>query len=646
MIIMGLHFGHDASISIIRDGEVLLCVERERINRVKHAISIHPADIVKCLDDVGLSIDEIDYCTLTSTQGFEYVLLDFDSLNITLDIHEKHTLPCTLTDKLHYSPEKMFSLGSGSFKDIFGSPTHRFHQYTRLLPDAEAIVRNPRNLFPAFEQFVRYDLWQEKKTLKAISETDYARLFNDDIRLGFHYPATLRFMGKKIPAYLFSHHYAHACYAYYESPYADSAILSHDGGENIGYESGFFAYGRENRLYLYSPHYLSVGDIYNEAGCAVGFGIIEGPGKLMGLAAYGEPKFFSDEFVGNSYDIGQSSVNAWTEHCIKMAKKMGYDLSSLGDVSKILEPINIDVAASTQKVLEETMLKATYTLRDSMKKSGVTTKNLCLTGGIALNCPSNTRIANEGVFDTLFIPPAVCDSGLSIGSALALYFNVMDHKRKSYSAIPTPLKSYYGLNASSGDDMIMQAFEQYKGQIAVSKCDDVAQEAAEYLQQNKIIGWFQGRSELGPRALGHRSLLANPVYADNWKKVNNVKRREHWRPFAPSVLESEADKFFSDFPLPSYYMLMNGTVMEISQIPAVTHVDKSARVQTVNHECGRFYALIEVFYQLSGIPMVLNTSFNGPGEPIVETPAEAINLLLNSEISAVFIQDFKVTREL
>jgi carbamoyltransferase len=423
--------------------------------------------------------------------------------------------------------------------------------------------------------------------LKAIAETSYANLFNDDIRLGFHYPATLRLMGKRVPAYLFSHHYAHASYAYYESPYTDSAILSHDGGESTGYEAGFFAYGRGNKLYLYSPNYLSIGDIYTAAGCAVGFGVVEGPGKLMGLAAYGAPKFFSDEFVGNAYDIGKSSVNAWTDHCIKTAKEMGYDISFLGDVEKILEPINIDLAASTQKILEETMLKATYALRDSMKKSGIATRNLCLSGGVALNCPANTRIANEGVFDGLFVPPAVSDGGLSIGSALALYFNVMDHERNSCSAVAAPLKSYYGLNASSSDNMILQAFDKYKDRIVVRKCDDVAQEAAEYLQQNKIIGWFQGRSELGPRALGHRSLLANPVYAENWKIINDIKRREYWRPFASSVLESEADRFFTDSCLISRLArCLSRTMKLVDQLRPVVRAGTAAATRRISGRCG------------------------------------------------------------
>lgn len=645
MMILGLHFGHDAAISIIKDGQVLLCVEIERINRVKHAISIHPLDIKKCLDDRGFSIDEIDYCTLTSTQDFEYVFLNYDLLNITLDLHKKHTLPCTLTDKLHYTPERMLAMGSGSFQKIFESSEHRFHQYSKLLPGGAEIIKNPQNLFPSIEQFITNDIWTTRKRLDVIGKSSYDQFFNNDIRFGFHYPATLNLFGKKIPSYLFSHHCAHASYTYYESPYDDSAILSHDGGENNGYEGGFFAYGQENKLYLYSPHYLSIGDIYTEAGSSVGFGVVEGPGKLMGLAAYGEPKFFDSKFVGNYYDIGQLPIHAWTDHCIKKAKEMKYDISSLGNVNKILDPINIDIAASTQKLLEETMLKAVHTLRNSLEKSNITTKHLCLAGGVALNCPSNTRIANQKIFDTLFVPPAVSDSGLAIGSALALYYNVMDHKRCTDTKIITPLKAYCGLRTNSSHSIIMQAFDKYQDQIIISECQDVAQEAAEYLYQNKIIGWFQDVSELGPRALGHRSILANPTYEDNWQKVNAAKKRELWRPFAPAVLQSDADKFFTNLPLPSYYMLINGEVIDNTLIPAVTHVDKSARVQCVNQDCGEFYRLLKKFDQLTGIPIVLNTSFNGPGEPIVETPMEAIEFLLkNNDIHTVFIQNYKVTK--
>jgi carbamoyltransferase len=646
VIILGLHFGHDAAIAVLRDGELLLCVERERLSRVKHAMALHPDDIKRCLDDVGIGIDDVDYCALTTTQDFEYVFLDADRLRISLSHHPQHTAPCTLVTKLGYTPERMLASGTGSLREIFDCPTHRWHAYRKLLPGCRAILDDDKNLLPSFEKFLQREEWNKRLKLSEIAATDYRDLLDDDARYGFHYPATVHFEGRAIPAYLIAHHCAHACYSFFESPYPDAAILSHDGGETgKGYESGFFAYGTRNVVYLYAPHSLNIGDVYTEAAETVGFGVIEGPGKLMGLSAYGRPTFFDPRFVGNWQDMDCLPPRAWIDHCVSVGAKIGYDLVPLGDTRRTLDPINVDIAASTQRLLEETMLAATESLWGSLQRSGISSKHLCLTGGVALNCPANTRIANESPFSSVFVPPAVSDSGLAIGAAYALYHNVLDQPRRPPTTCAhRPGLAYRGLCSSAGDVAIARALSSFGGRLTFEKCADSALAAAECLQRNQIIGWFQARSELGPRALGHRSILANPTIHENWRRVNLIKGRELWRPLAPSALDDAAATYFSGVPMPSYFMLMNATVVDPQGTPATSHVDRSARIQCVTPDCGRFYALIQNFHRLSGIPIVLNTSFNGPGVPIVEQPEEAIEFLLNSTLDALFIEDYRVTR--
>ena len=167
-----------------------------------------------------------------------------------------------------------------------------------------------------------------------------------------------------------------------------------------------------------------------------------------------------------------------------------------------------------------------------------------------------------------------------------------------------------------------------------------------YVFNNKIIAWYEGKSEVGPRALGHRSLVSNPTHKDNWKRVNKIKQRELWRPFAPSVLEEEADKWFAKMPFPSPYMLFTGQVINSEKIPAITHVDNSSRIQTVNKSTGQYYQMIKEFYKLSKIPLVMNTSFNGPGEPIIETPEQALKFLLNTDLDLLYIDGYRVQKKI
>ncbi len=644
MIVLGLHFGHDASVSIIRDGEVLLCVERERISRIKHAISLSSQDIEICLADVGLSIDDIDYCGLTSTQLVEYVFVYPEQLSITLDRHPRHTLPCTMTDHLGVRPKDMSAMSSGLLESVFHSPDH--HHYKKLFAGGFSFNLPPNHFFGGFEHFIQSPIWERKRTFAEISSVSYAPFIaSDEVSHGFHYPATLNIAEKKIPAYIFSHHFAHAAYAFYESPFEEAAILSHDGGGGGGqYGCGLFAYGKGNRIYPLTPHHMAVGELYDYSSMRVGFNLVGGAGKLMGLAAYGKPKFFSPDFVGNWYDIKQKSATDFIKHCERKASELNYDMAPFGDVKNILSPVNVDFAASCQKVVAESMLQAVFALKQAVFNSVGDVQGLCLSGGVALNCPSNSRICNEGPFNDISVLPAVIDSRLSIGSALAIYYNLAGNPRRS-PKLTSPDQGYLGLRKSSGEEEIKFALSSYSNVIEFEAVENSAIEAAKCLHENLVIGWFYGRSEIGPRALGHRSILANPKLLGNWARVNRIKKRESWRPFAPAVLAEEENKYFDNTQLPSYFMLLNAQVRS-REIPAVTHVDGSARVQSVTQDCGPFYELIKKFGELSGTPVVLNTSFNGPGEPVIETPTEAVQFLISSELDVLFFEGIKVRRKL
>lgn len=646
MNVLGLHFGHDASVAVIRNGELVSCVERERLARVKHVIGLHSDDILLSLADAGLQLSDIDYCAITSTQLVECVLLDPDNLSLDLVRDIRHTLPCTLVDELNLPPREFAKLASGAREHFFSPGENKF--YRPLLPDADRLLQEPRSFYGSFEHFIDSPIWRQTRTLKDISQTDYRDfLYSDSFRHGFHYPGRVHIKGHTLPCYYYSHHFAHAAYSFYESPFEEAAILTHDGGGGGGYTScGFFAYGYKNRLVPITPHHLHIGEIYDFAANSLGLGVVGGAGKLMGLSAYGNPRFFSHDWVGNFHDLQERAPSEWMEHCLSRAQQLGYDLAPLGKKDQILAPINVDIAASTQKLAEEILSLSVTSLHEALLKSGVRTKNICFSGGFALNCPGNRSALKGGPYEKVFVPPAIHDGGLSAGAALALYYNLADQPRTPKKS--SPKQAYLGLASSAAPERIRNALAQFEHSIEVTELKDTAAEAAQMLSQNKIVAWFDGRSEIGPRALGHRSILSNPKYIENWKRVNIIKGRESWRPLAPVILEEDIDEHYENLDQPSYFMLFNFMVRS-KDTPATTHVDGSARVQMVNADCGEFHRILKFLKEKTGSSAVMNTSFNGPGEPVVELPEHAIRFLLNSPketpLDALFFPGYKVTRK-
>lgn len=648
MNILGLHFGHDATVAVLRDGRLASCLMRERHRRIKHAISLDAELIEAAVAAAGLTLEQIDRCAITSTQSIELIIDQPERFSIRAERHPADSSPSLVADLLAQRgvPVSQLFVRSllGLLYDPSQSDTLQHQLYREFFPEHRA--RRPEEIVshPWVDAYAFLDRW-EGVGLEAMGCSDVsAQLGGQQLRHGYHLPVTVRLDGREVPGSFVAHHMAHAAGAYYASPFSSAAILTHDGFcSGQGDLSGLCCYGQGHRILPLAPHHLAMGALYEWVGVVLKLGPVGSAGKLMGLASYGRPRFFDRSFVGNWHDWQQRQlgIQGWMDHCLQTARRMGYDLAPLGDRARMTAPINADIAASTQKLFEETYLLAVESLSKMLVAAGASTSNLCLSGGCALNCPTNTRVAQEGPFAHVFVPPGCDDSGLAVGAALFLHHTILDQPRRD-GAVAELASPYLGLPVSTG--AVEEALRALEGRVGFERCEDVAAKAAQDLAADRVIGWFEGRSEIGPRALGHRSILADCRQGANWARVNRIKGREAWRPFAPAVLASEAEKWFRGAPLPSPYMLFTAQVSS-ERLPAITHADGSARVQTVDASCGEFFRLLEAFFQKTGLPVVLNTSFNGPGEPIVESPADALRFFASSELDVLYLDGVRVTRK-
>jgi carbamoyltransferase len=486
-----------------------------------------------------------------------------------------------------------------------------------------------------------------KHSLREIRDLPLRReLVDRDNRYWLHFPATVQLSGRDIPAAYVDHHAAHAASSYYQSGLQGAMVLTFDGGDRHDRSSGAYLAFDNVIVPLVMPG-MWIGTFYDAVAARVYAGC--DAGKLMGLAPYGRPAFFLDEFIGGSrelgHDYGQPIANAWLTRALATAAREGYDLSALGNRAMALAPINADLAASAHKTFEENVLATIDAIKPLADRAaalvGGTIEGLCMSGGCALSCPTNTRAALTGLFPRVFVAPSCDDSGLSLGGALWSYHNLLDRPLIKRNAA-YPLTPYLGV--SYGAETVQSALAAQGSAVHFESPRSAGAAAAHDLAAGKIIGWYEGRSELGPRALGHRSILCDPRSKENWPRVNLIKSREVWRPFAPAVLEEDAAGWFKDMPLPSPYMLFTGDVIAPEALAAITHVDGSARVQTVTAECGIFYDVLREFRSLTQCPVVMNTSLNGPGEPIVETPIQALQFFLKSELDVLYLDGYRVTK--
>lgn len=433
------------------------------------------------------------------------------------------------------------------------------------------------------------------------------------------------------------HHLAHAASSYFISPFDEAAVLTLDGfGDRTSW--GLF-HGKDRELVQLAsqqaPH--SIGHLYLLITIWLGLGGFGDEGKTMGLAPYGKPtlqELFEQEFIRIDRNDGHFYLH---DRLIEDLSSLAAIESVLGPARKPGEPLteyHQDVAATLQVITEEVQFRLAE--RACMLAG---TRKLCLAGGVALNSVANGKLVESGRFEAVFVPPSASDSGTALGAAL-------------YAAAsrPRPFRRFYTfspyLGADCSEDDIVGAIQE-RG-LSVHKVEYVERVAAQALAAGKIIGWYQGRAEIGPRALGNRSILANPLLPDMRDRVNNrVKYREPWRPFAPSVLEEDYSLLF-DGGVPNGYMTMVFRFLPhvYAMLPSVVHIDGTGRVQTVGRDLNpRFHTLIAEFKRITGYGVVLNTSFNLGGEPIVNTPAEALDTFLHSDMDCLFLGDYLIEKK-
>ncbi|WP_269606534.1 carbamoyltransferase C-terminal domain-containing protein [Prochlorococcus marinus] len=642
VVILGLHFGHDAGVAVLIDGIPKCNLIRERYNRSKHSFGINVSHIEEALLDAKVKVEDIDMISITSTQGFELVVVD---------------RPNDLEFKYGENPNnKYLNPNNNSFEkrlcgNIIECVYQKNKQHNSLknsFPEYKSIKQEDLGITKSLLNFPSIDFWKDEICLKDIKHIKFNNILtakekNQNL---FHYPMQITLKGRNIPGVSIQHQLAHAASTFYNCKSNESIILTHDGGIPPGPSSGMIFYGESNKIIPIVPNHLFLGTLYNQIGQFLGFDLFGGAGKLMGLAPYGKPVFFKKEMVGNTYDLRSKGFKEptqdWIKHCIKLSKLKGYNLDPIGNTNKILEPICVDIAASTQKLFEETLLYTVNCISEMCFNNQISIDTLCYAGGTGLNCPANSLLLKDSSFRNIYIPPNCDDSGLSLGVAQYAYHHLLNKPRlkmtqKSYLSLP-----YLGLENSKND--LNKAIKKYENQINIEENIDCEQSAANDLHENKIIAWFEGRSEIGPRALGHRSLLSNPSYPENWPRMNELKQREKWRPFAPAVLKEDVNLYFKGLLNESPFMLFTAQVLK-SNLPAITHVDGSARVQTVTEETGGLFLILKKLKEISGSSVVLNTSFNGPKEPIVEKPEEAIDFLVTTKLDVLYLNGKKITRK-
>ena len=443
-----------------------------------------------------------------------------------------------------------------------------------------------------------------------------------------------------------NHHMAHAASSYLASPFGDAVVIVADGaGDRITgtaqLESVTVLHGRQQSLKvlwrLGDPH--SIGGLSEAATYLIGYRLLE-EGKTMALASFGSDRFcdavrslvtYHDD---GRFGIGDEPVEPRRIPDRISKVKLLRSVCGLGDT--LSEADRIDLARAVQVVIEETLL---HTVTAAARQTG--SRNLCLAGGVALNSVANFRLLQTGLFDDMFVQPHAGDGGLAVGGAL------LAAERVAPGRVPRVPVTHAYLGRSYTDEQALSAVDDAGPHVRCRRMQDVAMETARLLADGKVIAWFQGGSEWGPRALGNRSILADPRRREMKRRLDeDVKRREPFRPYAPAVLAEHAGAFFL-IDRPSPFMLLVAPVRPelTDRIPAVVHVDGTARLQTVHDATNpAFAALLRDFDALTGVPVLLNTSFNVNKEPIVETPADAVRTFLDSEIDALVLGPYLVER--
>ncbi len=586
MKIVGISaFYHDSAVAAVEDGKILYAAQEERFSRKKHDHSFPQKAIANMLSYLGWEEADVDYVVF-----YEKPFLKFDRLMATY---------------MQFAPKGLISF---------------------------------INAMPVW--------FKEKLFIKnTISE---------------------RFPKSKV--LFIKHHESHAASAFFPSPFKEASIITIDGvGE---WDTLTIGYGKENKIYLKKsiefPH--SLGLLYSAFTYFTGFRVNSGEYKLMGLAPYGEPiyvKKIYDNLIDvkedGSFRLNLDYFNYHTGLTMTNSKFNKLFGAKPRKPETPIREIDINLAASIQYVLEEIIEKI---VKYTKKEFGG--ENLVLAGGVALNCVANGKILKKQIYKNIWIQPAAGDAGGALGAALYLWFHHFENKRIADNKSDFQKGSFLGPSYEVDEikDFLIKNSIKYKE----LKEGEVEKTIAELLAQEKVIGIFHGRMEYGPRALGHRSIIGDPRSRDMQKIMNlKIKFRESFRPFAPSVLEEKVGEYF-DYKYPSPYMLLVYNVRkdkrkELSEeekmkkgleklsvvrsiIPAVTHVDFSARVHTVNEKTNPFfYRIIKAFYEKTGCPVIINTSFNVRGEPIVNDYRDAFNCFAHTNMDYLLLEKFLIAKE-
>ena len=442
------------------------------------------------------------------------------------------------------------------------------------------------------------------------------------------------------------HHMSHAAHTFFTSPFDEAAILTVDGvGE---WSTTTFGTGIDTDIKLINdirwPH--SVGLFYSAFTYFLGFKVNEGEYKLMGLSSYGEPKYY-DKIMSELIDV----KNDGSIHLNMKYFAFTYDKymtnQNFSDVFGIpprkhnekVEQIHYDIGASAQLVLEDILLKMVNHVYNKTKM-----KNLCLGGGVALNGVANYRILKEGPFENLHIPPSPGDAGSAVGAAQYLYYCHTKNKRVIQTSTERIKNNIY-VGPEYSNNEIKAFLDKNKITYEFLEREQLLKNTAKLISDRNIVGWYQGKMEWGPRALGNRSILADPRDRKMKDVLNEkIKHRESFRPFAPSILEEYISEYF-DIDRPSPYMLLVANVKKPDKIPAVTHVDGTGRLQSVSKQVNSlYYDLINEFYKLTSVPVIINTSMNVMGEPIVNTLEQAHNMILKTDMDYIVMGNYLISR--
>jgi len=585
-------FYHDSAAALIKDGEIISAVQEERFSRIKHDAQYPYNAVNYILKESNLKLSEIDHIVF-----FEKPFLKFERL---LETH------------LAFAPKG-------------------FKSFSLSMP-----------------------VWLREKLFQKKFLFDKLKLHDENF--------------KDIEKIKFSeHHYSHAASAFFPSPFKEAIVLTLDGvGE---WATSTVAIGKNNNLKIlkeiYFPH--SLGLLYSAFTYYTGFKVNSGEYKVMGLAPYGEPKYkdliiekLMDLKKDGSFRLNMEFFNFATGLTMTNKKFSNLFGEPVRDPNRNkLNQFHMDVAASVQAVTEEIVGRITGSIAEEYK-----IKNLCLAGGVALNCVANGKILKNNTFNNIWVQPAAGDAGGSLGAALAYWYHELKKPREIFK---DRMNGSY-LGPKFDETTIIKKLKILNANFKELNTKDIILKTAKELANNKTVGWFQGRMEFGPRALGGRSILADPRSEKMQKELNlKIKFRESFRPFAPSVLREDVSDWFN-LNYDSPYMLLVSEInkdkkidmtdsdkklfgidklnIKRSTIPAVTHVDYSARIQTVHKETNkRYHDLITEFKKITGCPVLANTSFNVRGEPIVCSIDDAFNCFMGTNLDILVIENFILFKE-